>query len=242
MSRLPLVLLPGTLCDASLFAPQVDALADIAVPQVVDVHLQDSIGAVAQYVLGQVDGVFAVAGLSYGGIIAFELWRQAPERVAKMALLNTNPHDASPETRASQQRFIGMAHLGEFREVTTDFLKDVMLHPDHRKDLAMRETILNMAQHIGITGFVNEVKAQLARPSSVPDLASITCPTLILTGKQDTVVPVEKHQMMTERIPHAHLVVVEHCGHLSTLEQPAIVNAALRDWLTDDGIWKEKMA
>ncbi|MEL6528086.1 MAG: alpha/beta hydrolase [Chloroflexota bacterium] len=242
MNDLPLIFLPGTLCDASLFAPQMKALADVAIPQAVDVHLQDSITEVGQYVLGEVDGAFAVAGLSYGGIIAFELWRQAPERIAKIALLNTNPYEASPETRASQQRFIGMAHLGEFREVTTDFLKDVMLHPDHRKDLALRETVLNMAKHIGITGFVNEVKAQLARPSSVPDLETITCPTLIMTGKQDTVVPLAVHQMMAERIPHAHLVAIEHCGHLSTLDQPTIVNAALHDWLTGKGIWKEETA
>lgn len=238
MTRMPLVLLPGTLCDATLFAPQMTALADVAMPQVVDVHLQDKLADVARYVLAQVDGIFAVAGLSYGGIVAFELWRQAPERVAKIALLNTNPHEASPETRASQQRFIGMAHLGEFREVTTDFLKDVMLHPDHRKDLALREKVLAMAKQIGITGFVNEVKAQLARPSSVPDLVTITCPTLVLTGRQDTVVPLQVHQMMANKLPNAHLVVVEQCGHLSTLEQPEIVNAALRDWLTGDGIWK----
>lgn len=239
MTKQPLLLLPGTLCDATLFDYQVVHLQDIVKPQVIDVHLQDNLPDVARYILSQVDGDFAVAGLSYGGIIAFELWRQAPERITKMALLNTNPYPAAPQTKEAQQRFVGMAHLGEFREVTTDYLKDVMLHPDHQKDLALREKVLNMAKTIGIDGFVNEVKAQLARPDASQDLPSITCPTLVLTGRQDTVVPLFAHQAMDEKLPNSHLVVIEHCGHLSTMEQPEHVTQALRDWLTGSNIWKE---
>lgn len=99
MSKLPLLLLPGTLCDATLFEHQVKHLTDVCEPQVVDVHLQDNLPDVARYVLSQVSGQFAVVGLSYGGIVAFELWRQAPERVAKMALLNTNPYPAAMPTK-----------------------------------------------------------------------------------------------------------------------------------------------
>ena len=238
MDKLPLLLLPGTLCDATLFEHQLKNLTDIAYPQVVDVHLQDNLKDVARYVLEQVEGQFAVAGLSYGGIVAFELWRQAPERITKLALLNTNPYPAAEQTRISQQRFVGMAHLGEFREITTDFLKDVMLHPDHQKDIELREKVLQMAESIGIEGFVNEIKAQLARPDAMRDLPSITCPTLVLTGREDYVVPLVVHQTMAEKLPNSQLVVVEHCGHLSTMEQPKIVTEALRDWLTQDGIWK----
>ena len=201
MDKLPLLLLPGTLCDATLFEHQVANLTDVAIPQVVEIHHQDSLTAVAEYVLKQVDGSFAVVGLSYGGIIAFELWRQAPERIAKMALLNTSPHPPTEEKRISQQRFVGMAHLGEFREVTTDFLKDVMLHPDHRKDEVLRQKVLDMAESIGVQGFVNEIKAQLARPDSMPDLPSITCPVLVLTGREDTVIPVHVHEAMAASLP-----------------------------------------
>lgn len=237
MERLPLLLLPGTLCDASLFAHQVPNLTDVALPRVVDVHRQDTLPAVAQYVLSQVEGRFAVAGLSYGGIVAFELWRQAPGRIAKMALLNTNPHPASAQTRARQQRFVGMAHRGAFREITTDFLKDVMLHPDHQKDRQLREQVLAMAQHIGVQGFVNEVQAQLSRPDARPELPGITCPTLVLTGRDDQVIPLPVHEQMADALPNSRLVVVEHCGHLSTMEQPEAVTQALRDWLTEAGIW-----
>lgn len=239
MTKLPLLLLPGTLCDATLFEHQVRYLRAVCEPQVVDVHLQDNLPDVAKYVLSQVDGQLAVAGLSYGGIVAFEMWRQAPHRIQKIALLNTTPHEPAPQTRANQQRFVGMAHLGEFREITTDFLKDVMLHPDHQQDNLLREKVLKMAQSIGIEGFVNEVKAQLARPSAIPDLSSIECPTLVLTGRQDTVIPVDIHQDMARLLPNSRLMILEHCGHLSTLEQPEHTTTALKHWLTGEGIWKE---
>lgn len=238
MSKLPLLLLPGTLCDATLFEHQVANLSDVTLPQVVDVHLQDNLPDVARYVLQQVEGQFAVAGLSYGGIVAFELWRQSPERIVKMALLNTNPYKASETTRESQQRFIGMAHLGEFREVTTDYLKDVMLHPEHQKDTVLRTKVLKMAETIGIKGFVNEVKAQLARPDSTENLANIDCPTLVLTGREDTVIPLPIHEAMAKKLPDSRLLIVENCGHLSTMEQSEIVTQALREWLTGTGIWQ----
>ncbi len=233
MSKLPLLLLPGTLCDATLFEYQVKHLTDITIPIVVDVHHQDNLYDVAQYVLSQVDVQFAVVGLSYGGIVAFELWRQASERIKGMALLNTNPHEASEKTRASQQRFVGMAHLGEFREITTDFLKDVMLHPENQKDMALREKVLKMAESIGIDGFVNEIKAQLARPSSIRDLPNITCPTLVMTGREDYVVPVSVHEMMATQLPNSRLTIIEQCGHLTTMEQPERVTLELRDWVTN---------
>ncbi|MEM9952381.1 MAG: alpha/beta hydrolase [Chloroflexota bacterium] len=231
MKKLPLLLLPGTLCDATLFEHQVKNLVDVCDPCVVDVHLQDNLPDVAQYVLSQVEGEFAVAGLSYGGIVAFELWRQAPNRIAKMAFLNTNPYPAAEQTKVNQQRLVGMAHLGEFREVTTDFLKDVMLHPDHQKDYVLREKVLKMAETIRIDGFVNEVKAQIVRPNSMNDLPNITCPTLVLTGREDTVVPISAHQAMHDAFPNSTLVIIEHCGHLSTMEQPQQVTAHLRKWL-----------
>jgi len=220
-----------------LFEHQVSHLADVSWPQVVDVHLQDNLPDVARYVLSRVKGRFAVAGLSYGGIVAFELWRQAPERVVKMALLNTNPHEAAARTREKQEHFVRMAHQGSFREITTDYLKDVMLHPDHQQDRILRRKVLDMAESIGIGGFVHEVSAQLGRPSAIPDLPNITCPVLVLTGREDTVVHVTVHEQMVLRLPISHLVVVEHCGHLSTMEQPEIVTQALRDWLLGEGVW-----
>ncbi|MEO0562215.1 MAG: alpha/beta hydrolase [Chloroflexota bacterium] len=118
MTKIPLALLPGTLCDARLFAPQVEALADVATPTVVDVAQSDTLPATARDVLNAMPERFAIAGLSYGGIIAFEVWRQAPERVLGLALLNTTHLPPSAETKRAQQQFVGMATLGDFSEIT----------------------------------------------------------------------------------------------------------------------------
>ncbi|NWF71043.1 MAG: alpha/beta hydrolase [Chloroflexi bacterium] len=238
MSKPTLLLLPGTLCDATLFAHQTAYLADTALCVVADVARFDTLEATAEDVLRQAPERFALAGLSYGGIVALEIMRRAPQRVTHLALLNTNPRAASEEVKARQQRFVGMAVLGELREITTDFLKDMMLHPDHRRDQALRQRVLAMAENIGLAGFINQVRAQLARPDSTPFLAQIPCPTLVLCGREDQVCPLALHEDMAQRIPNARLVIVEHCGHLSTLEQPEIVTAALRDWLRGVGIWQ----
>jgi pimeloyl-ACP methyl ester carboxylesterase len=231
MPRIPLALVPGTLCDARLFAPQMAALADVAVPHPIDTTPHDTLAGVAHDILNALPDRFALAGLSYGGIVAFEVWRQAPERVAGLALLNTTHLPVSDESRRAQQQFVGMATLGEFREITRDYLKDRMLHPQHRLNDDLRATVMQMAESVGKYGFINQVKAQLPRPDSTPTLATITAPTLVLTGRQDAVCPPVLHQAMADAIPNAQLAIVENCGHLSTLEQPDVVNAHLRTWL-----------
>jgi pimeloyl-ACP methyl ester carboxylesterase len=229
--RPTLVLLPGTLCDALLWQPQCAALANETRCVVGDLTRSDTLAGAARDVLAQVEGAFALAGLSYGGIVALEIWRQARQRVQRLALLNTNHRATSDETRARQQALLAMALAGKFREVTTDHLKDRMLAPSHRHHLPLRRTVLQMAENVGLRGYINQIKAQLNRPDSTPDLPRITCPTLLLTGAEDTVCPPELHHEMAGLIPTARLVVLANCGHLSTLEQPDAVTAALREWL-----------
>lgn len=228
--KLPLILLPGTLCDATLFQHQKETLNDIAVCIDGDHSSSDDLKEVAANILEKVVGDFAIMGLSYGGIIAFEIWRQAPERIAKLILLNTNYKKPSAATKASQQRFIGMSVLGEFRAITTDFLKDKMLHPNHAKQPEMRDIVLQMALNTGREAFFKQVKAQLGRPDSTTDLPNIKCPTLIMTGRQDQVCTPALHQEMAGLMPNATLKIIENCGHLSTLEQPTVVNEVIRDW------------
>lgn len=223
-------MIPGTLCDATLFNHQLSNLNDLAICQVGDHSSGDQLSKVATTILDAIIGNFAILGLSYGGIIAFEILRQAPERIDRLILLNTNHKAPSETTRANQQRFVGMSELGEFREITTDFLKDAMLHPDHAKQPEMRETVLQMALNTGKAAFIRQIKAQLYRPDSTNDLPNIKCPTLIMTGRQDTVCTVEIHEEMAALIPNSQLNIIEHCGHLSTMEQPAMVNKIIRDW------------
>jgi pimeloyl-ACP methyl ester carboxylesterase len=233
MKREPLVLIPGTLCDGTLFAHQVAGLADLADCRVADSSVADELGAVAETVLAGVTGRFALLGLSYGGIIAFEILRRAPERVSKLVLLNTNFKQPSETTRTNQERWVGMACLGRFEEVTTDLLTDLMLHPDHARDPALRAAVLDMARSVGQEGFVRQVKAQLGRPDSRSDLPKITCPTLLITGREDRICPVALHEEMAALIPRSKLEVIGHCGHLSTLEQPERVTGCIRTWWLD---------
>ena len=234
MLRPALLFLPGTLCDERLFAPQIAALAPLVDCRVGDVASADSLAECARQVLAEAPPRFALCGLSWGGIIALEIMRQQPARVDRLALLNCSARPASAETRARQQRFVGMSQLGEFREITTDFLKDAMLHPAHRQDLALRRTVLAMAESVRRARFVNQVKAQLARPDSRPSLGRIRCPTLVLGGREDEVCTVPMHEEIAAAIPGAELLILDRCGHLSTLEQPERVSEALRRWLITD--------
>lgn len=226
----PLIMIPGTLCDANLFKHQLEGLKDLAACQVGDISSADDLGKVASNIIEKIEGNFSILGLSYGGIIAFEMWRQAPQRIKRLILLNTNHKEPSETTRANQQRFLGMSALGEFREITTDFLKDAMLHPDHAENAELRKTILTMALNTGRDNFFKQIKAQLNRPDSTSDLPNIKCPTLVITGKQDKVCTPKIHQEIARLIPNSSLKLIEKCGHLSTLEQPEKVNQIIRKW------------
>jgi len=228
--RKQLVMIPGTLCDANLFLHQMDGLKDLVNCSVANHSSSDNLTEVAANILKDIQGNFAVLGLSYGGIIAFEMWRQAPKRMEKLILLNTNYKKPSETTRDNQQRFLGMSALGEFREITTDFLKDAMLHPKHAQQPKMREIVLQMATNTGRVAFFKQIKAQLNRPDSTKDLPNIQCPTLIMTGQQDGVCTPQLHQEMAALIPNSTLKIIEHCGHLSTMEQPEVVNQTIRNW------------
>ena len=223
-------MIPGTLCDDNLFKYQAEGLKDLVDCRVVSNSSSSSLKQVAKNILEKQTGSFSVMGLSYGGIIAFELLRQAPERINKLVLMNTNYKEPSEQTRINQQRFIGMAYLGQFKEITSEILIDAMLHPKNAEKQELRETILNMALNVGIDGFFNQVKAQLGRPDSTKDLQNIKCPTLIITGREDNICPLKLHEDMAEAIPNSTLKVIEECGHLSTLEQPNLVNNIIIDW------------
>lgn len=223
-----LVLLPGTLCDERLFAHQVQNLADIATPRIGDLTTADSITGMAEAVLADAPPKFALAGLSLGGIVAMEIMRIAPERVSRLALLDTNhlpPTDAQLDT---WEQFDDLVAAGRFEEITTVHLLDALVH-NHAPQID--ELIIDMAASIGAGGFSRQNRAQPGRPDNRHVLPQISCPTLVLCGAEERVCPVELHAQMAAVIPGAELVVVPDAGHLSTLDQPQLVTAALRAWL-----------
>jgi pimeloyl-ACP methyl ester carboxylesterase len=232
MKKLPLVLVPGLLCDAQLWRPQAEHLADIADIWIADHTRSDTMAGVARDVLADAPFArFALAGLSMGGYIAFEILRQAPQRVERLALLDTA---AGAEQAAQTQKrlaFIDMAERGSFPEVTETLLP-LLLHPSRQGEKILADIVRSMAANVGKEAFVRQQHAIMSRADSLPLLASIACPALVLCGRQDALTPLARHQDIAAGIKGSHLEVIEDCGHLSTLEQPAEVNAALRRWLT----------
>ena len=228
--RPTLVLLPGLLCDGALYRPQIEALREEAEILVADLTAHDTMAAMARSVLALAPPTFALAGLSMGGYVAFEIMRQAPERVTRLALLDTAATPDTPEQTEQRLAFMSMAETGDFRGVTARLLPR-LIHASRLQDQALAEVIFEMARHVGRTGFIRQQRAIIARPDSRPGLSHITCPTLVVCGRQDALTPLERAREIATDIPDARLVVIEECGHLTTLERPAEVTAVMRSWL-----------
>ena len=228
--RVPLALLPGLLCDDRLWAPQVAALADLTVPWVADFTTQSSVGEMAESVLAAMPPRFALAGLSMGGYVAFEVLRRAPERVLRLALLDTRADPDTEEQTSRRRGLIELAEKGEFKGVTPRLLP-LLIHEARLEDQPLVAVVTAMAEAVGKAAFLRQQQAIMGRPDFRPTLVKVSCPTLVLCGREDALTPVDKHTAMAAGIRDARLTVIEDCGHLSTLERPEAVNAALRSWL-----------
>jgi pimeloyl-ACP methyl ester carboxylesterase len=227
----PILLLPGLLCDERLFAAQTPALAARAPVAVADLTVADSVAALAAHALaGAPAGRFALAGLSMGGYVALEILRQAPERVARLALLDTQARADTPEASARRRGLMELAERGEFLGVAPRLLP-LIVHPDRLGDAGLVATVQGMAQGTGKDGFLRQQRAIMGRPDSRPGLAAIPCPTLVLAGRDDQVTPPELQLEMAAAIPDATLVLVPRCGHLAPLERPESVTRQLLAWL-----------
>ena len=225
-----LALLPGLLCDAALWRHQIPALEprfDCFVP---DLSRDDSLPAMAARVLGALPLRFDLVGFSMGGFLAFEILRQDPDRVNRLALLDTRATPDTAETKSARHALLSLAYAGPFGRVTERLLADYL--PEHKlEDRALTEEVHAMAERIGPEGLARQIAAIVARPDSCPLLARIACPTLVLCGRQDAAAPLSEHQLMAAAIPDARLNVLDDCGHFSPLEQPEKVTAALERWL-----------
>jgi pimeloyl-ACP methyl ester carboxylesterase len=229
--RTPLILLPGLLLDARLWRHQVENLSDLAEIEVADLVGPDTMAGMAERVLAMRSGPFALAGISMGGYVAFEILRRAPERVSRLALLDTSARADTPEQTARRRGLVELAQKGRFLGVTPRLLPQ-LLHPDHVRDHAIANIVAQMARSVGREGFLAQQRAIMGRPDSRPDLGRIRCPTLVLGGRQDAITPPEVMEEIAAGIPGAELALLDRCGHLAPLEQPEAVTAALAEWLT----------
>jgi pimeloyl-ACP methyl ester carboxylesterase len=228
---LPIVLVPGLNCSARLYSEQISALWPFGPVSVADHRRDDSLPAIAGRILAAAPPRFALAGLSMGGYIAFEIVRQAAGRVVRLALLDTAARPETAEQTKARLPRIALAENGRFAE-ETDLQFPRLVHRSRHGDPALKDIVRAMAEETGADAFLREMKAVMARPDSRPGLSAISCPTLVLVGDGDELTPPPLAQEIATAIPGARLVVIPECGHLSTLERPYAVNTALADWMT----------
>jgi pimeloyl-ACP methyl ester carboxylesterase len=227
---LPLVMVPGLLCSARLYSEQFAALWRFGPVMVADHRQDDSMEAIARRILSHAPPRFALAGLSMGGYIALTMVRAAPERVAKLALLDTSARPESPEQTARRQPQIALAESGRFAEVPA-LQWPFLVHRSRHGDEALKRVVRRMAEETGAEAFLRQQKAIMGRADMRPLLRAIKCPSLVIVGDGDELTPPALAEEIAAGIAGARLVVVPDCGHLSTMERPDAVNKALSEWL-----------
>ncbi|MEO0504425.1 MAG: alpha/beta fold hydrolase [Pseudomonadota bacterium] len=225
----PLVLLPGMMCDARLWGPQIAALSGAMPLHMAPLVGQSSVPALAAQVLDTAPPRFALAGLSMGGIVAMEIVAQAPQRVSRLALLDTNPLAEAAEMRARRAPQIAAALAGHLEDVMRDEMKPRYLAAGSAEIL---DLCLDMALSLGPRVFEQQSIALRDRPDQSEVLRAVTVPTLLLCGAEDSLCPPARHELMRDLIPGAELVVIPEAGHLPVLERPDVTTRALQTWLT----------
>ena len=227
----PLILLPGMMCDARLFAPQQEAMLAEHIITCPPTGGADNMAALADQILQDAPPLFALGGVSMGGILAMEIMRQAPGRVSHLALMDTNPFAEADTIKQRRGPQIAAVAEGELEAVMRDEMKPNYF--THREDSEqLKQICMAMALSLGPAVFINQSLALRDRPDYCDVLRDVTCPTLILCGRHDVLCPVERHDAMKGMIPHARLLIIEEAGHLPTIETPGQVTSALQQLLT----------
>ena len=229
-----LYLLPGLLCDETVWRHQAQHLADVADVTVADYRDCDAIPDMAARVLEQAPPRFAIAGHSLGGRVALEILRAAPERVTHLALLDTATGPARDSEYEKRMGWVELARREGMAALVEAWLPP-MVHPDRIGDEQLMQPLAAMIQTYTLEQFAGEIKALLQRPDATPLLSGISCTTLVLCGRQDSWSTLEGHKEIAAAIHGSRLVIIEGCGHMSPIEQPEAVTRALRDWLCSAG-------
>ncbi|EAU53281.1 alpha/beta hydrolase [Amylibacter sp.] len=228
----PLVLLPGMMCDERLFASQINELSKRREVHFAKITDHETISELASDVLNNAPPVFALAGLSMGGIVAMEIVSQAPERVERLALLDTNPLAELPDVLKRRGPQIDAIKNGQLKEIIRDEMKPNYLFDGVRKTEILK-LCMDMALDIGPDAFIRQSIALRDRVDQKNTLGSYKRPALVLCGRHDVLCPLERHELMHTLLENSKLEIIEDAGHLPTLEQPKITTMALASWLED---------
>jgi pimeloyl-ACP methyl ester carboxylesterase len=228
--RRPLVFVCAHLCDERLYAPQLAALSPAYDCSVHCFRQHDSLGGMAEELLATAPPRFTLIGLSLGGYVALEVIRRQLDRLERLVMMDTSAVADDEPHRAGRFADIAKVKAGGIDALIPE-LPARWLHPAHATRPDMIELMASMARAVGAQGQYNQQQAMLARPDSHADLRRVRIPTLFVVGREDTARPIAEHESMAACIPGAPLEIIEHCGHLSTIEQPEIVNRLLSGWL-----------
>ncbi len=224
------VFVPGLLATPRMYADQVAQLWSFGSVTVANHTCDDNIPAIAHRILASSPPRFALVGLSMGGYISMEILRQAPDRVLKVALLDTSARPDAPEQGEGRRALLAMTRDGRFAEIA-DKLFPILVDPSRREDAALLQLVKDMAQQVGPDAFIRQQTAIMGRPDSRPGLGAIRCPALVLVGETDALTPPDRAAEIAAGIPGSRLVKIPGCGHLSTMEKPAEVSRALVEFL-----------
>jgi pimeloyl-ACP methyl ester carboxylesterase len=228
--HLTILLLPGLLCDASVWAAQMEALRPHARVLAADFSQHDSLEAMARSALAMVEGSIIAVGHSMGARVAMEMVHLAPERIQKLALIDTGIDSRREGEEAKRQVLVDLAYAEGMGALADRWLPP-MVHADRIGDQALLAPMKAMVMRATPEQHQRQIRALLNRPNLVPRLADIACPTLVMVGRQDRWSPLAQHEEMAAGIQNAELVVIEDSGHMALLEQPEQVSNALLRWL-----------
>ncbi|MCD6474869.1 MAG: alpha/beta hydrolase [Anaerolineaceae bacterium] len=232
MKKIPLILIPGLLCDDSLWKHQALSLSHVAACTITDKHMHhDTIGQIAEAIVSEAPSYFALAGLSMGGYVALEICRKFGEKVDRLALIDTMARADTSVQTARRESMIALCQEGKFNEMV-ETLYPFLIHSDRLTDSMLRHQVINMAFGMGPEIFIRQQRAIIDRIDQVPNLSKISCPTVVICGEQDQITPLECSEEMVANISESELHIVSNCGHMSTMEKPDRVSKIMHHWLT----------
>jgi pimeloyl-ACP methyl ester carboxylesterase len=227
---LPILLIPGLNCTSEIWAAQTPALWSRGPVSIANHTTGASIREIAASILAAAPPSFALGGISMGGYIALEIWRQAPQRVRGLALVDTSARPDTPESTERRRAAMALAGQGKFAQVIGAAFP-LAVHPDNADDAVLKALHTRMGLTIGLETYLRQQQAIIGRPDSRPNFGAIDVPTIVLVGDKDAITPPEVAREMADGIRGAALSTIPNAGHMALAEQPEAVNVALLGWL-----------
>ena len=227
---LPILLIPGLNCTPEIWAGQINTLWRFGPVTIANHTRGDSMAEIATQILAEAPPRFVLAGISMGGYLSFELWRQAPERIAGIGFVDTSARPDAPEATARRRDAMTLAGQGKFAQVIASAFP-FAVHEAHAERADLRAIHTRMSLENGVPTYLRQQEAIIARPDSRPTLTTISVPALVVVGAGDRLTPPELSAEIASGITGARLETIADAGHMSLVEQPEAVNAVLADWL-----------